>query len=393
MKRVKILLCTMFSFALVLILSVFAENKVCAATKDTYYGYDSYVDLVEGRGLEAGAVKVDVNGNSGAVAYGDGSGNYTYYTYKELAETHGYVIPSSCVQILIDEVGMAYVGYHADGSKEVIYKNDGYDILGYDKNGKNRGGDSYETKIACIVFANDIGYDPWEGFKFENRKTLTYKLVRTDKAKDQFRQWGVYDTAGNFLDDNHYTITVKKKSVDKYGHGWYTISVQTDETYHFADFTNTITVIPQKVKMESIADRASARYVYNVRYFLPKSEYKKKGMVGIEYKIGALKGRKVTKNKKTYTIFEEGKFAKNCKSGSLKWGKQKAKRIANSYWGKDGFLLASFRKEDRKILYEYKVRGYVVVDGKKIYSQWADGVTLPTGIKYELRGFSWLKNK
>ena len=255
------LLCGILTLAMILTIMMIPSNIeiVKAETKGSYFGYDTYVDFLESTGLNTGASKKLVSDVSQIVSGTTENGGFAYFTYAELATNMGFVIPTDCNEILMDEGGMAYVGYKADGSKVVIVKTDGYNFFGYDVEGYDRNG--YDVNGYDKNGYNKSGYDK-EGYdkngygKNFTIKSVCFKnAVEKDKYKIIIRDEGQFDIeylideTGKKIDYytacKKYNLNVSKKKISvKNGFGTYKVTISYKAFGKTKKWSHEVIVIP-----------------------------------------------------------------------------------------------------------------------------------------------------
>lgn len=365
-------------------------NIVNAATKGLYYGYDTYEDYVEGMGLGAGASKKAVTDLSPMPSGVNENGEFTYFTYAELATSMGFVIPTDCSKILVDAGGTTYVGYKLDGSKFIIVKSDGYDNFGYDKNGYNRWG--YDVNGYDKNGYDKNGYDR-NGYDENGKKrdeednttsksssglhvtfescirseiTNTSKTVYISHRPDSKKQFNVdveyFEGDKDYtIAKKNYTVKTEKVSVGKDGCGTYNVTVKSSGKYK-ATWSAKVVVIPQFI-VSADASIEKKKTVFYTNFNIPYENKNMKDSYGIMYEI--------YKSTKTKTITFQGRKVKvpvinNTSDKLVKKGKTS---VRNKY----KTLLTINKKCKPGEWYYIKYRTYMSVNGEKVCSDWILG--------------------
>ena len=180
--------------------------------------------------------------------------------------------------------------------------------------------------------------------------------------KNQFAINTVEDSNGESIDSSHYTLTVEKVSTNKSGYGTYNIILQCDAMYNNSYIAKTVTVVPnsdeefgKEVEIGWTASGYNKYSKYNNKYysdmyFVLTGEDSKyyKNIDGVQYVIA-----KDSKYKNVYV------------KGTKKYKPKKA-----CHWYGKAMEIAHLGKTKigKKIYVKY--RTYVLVNGKKVYSDW-----------------------
>ena len=343
MKKItKRLVSVMLAFAIVLTGMVIPSDAK-AATKGLYYGYGTYEDYVEAMGLGAGASKKEVTDLSPMTSGVNENGEFTYFTYAELATSMGFVIPTDCSKILVDAGGTTYVGYKSDGSKFIIVKSDGYNIWGYDKNGYDKWG--YDIR-------NYYNQNKEDKNNINNNPTLLVKIV-DDKGNEIDENNAIWHKNIKFkvvdvtvktndgetmVSKSHYKVDIIKSNTNKDGYGWYKITVKCDSSYENLSYSKTIKVVPPTDRYGLITVPTDSLKEFDIYLHCHNQKVN-----GVEYYAG-----KDAKYKKLY-----GK------------GKKTTKQLLSA-----GNPLIEIKNINNGKKVYLKYRTYANVNGKKIYSDW-----------------------
>ena len=163
--------------------------------------YDTYADAIEALGKGMKGQKVAPSDFTQFTAGFDENGNMTYMTYSSLLTDYGYVIPSDCVQILVDAGCTPYVGYYSNGTKFVIVKTDGYNIFGFNADGYDRNGNYFKGNNSNNNSNND------KGIKINKATFGDLASILSKKKYDENRDGYLSDDEIFFLDE----LDVKEK--------------------------------------------------------------------------------------------------------------------------------------------------------------------------------------
>lgn len=358
-KIVKRLLCAMLALVIVLRGIMLPENPetVEAATKSSYFGYDTYVEFFEATGLNTGASKKAVSDVSQRISGTTDDGGFTYYTYSELAASMGFVIPKDCSKILVDEGGTTYVGYKSDGSKVVIVKTDGYNFFGYDVNGYDRYGydvNGYDRNGYDKDGYDKDGYDKNGYGKNFTIKSVCFKnAVEKDKYKiiihdeGQFDIEYLIDETGKKIDYytacKKYKLNVSKKKISvKNGFGTYKVTISYKAFGKTKQWSHEVIVIPT-------SSATKGYYCVN-----PNGK-------GNTRNINILSGKSILGSKKKvdgtqYVVANDKNFKDVIEKETL------TKEVG-------GWLRGKMITVGKKPVY-MKERTFVKIGNKKYYSQW-----------------------
>lgn len=372
--------------ALAIALTSFAvptsTQTVKAATKTVNpKDYKNYVDYLEAWVLSlSGSKKVKPSDKTDIVSDWDESGNIIYQTYSDIAKQRNFMIPSDCTQVLVDNGYNSYVGYKKDGSKVLIVNNYGYDMHGYDKDGKNANGDSWKN-----ISTNDTDETSEEDFKPTKVKSIdvvTYTVEKTPKSLKNFTSkkyitsyskplknniiglddvnwdrlcgWDkefkkyphgkpiskVFDARNvkvtngketKTIDESHYKVSVKKEHADEAGHGFYKMTVKTDKCCGNLTYSETIKIVP------------GASYIWHGFFSNPR-------LTHLYYSYE-------TDLKIEYVVSKDVNFKKITNVEKIE------SKVTNP-----AFVIPV--KKDGAVFY-IKARACAKVNGKKLYSDWA----------------------
>ena len=191
--------------------------------------YDNYEDLVEAIGIEEGGEKVDLDEPKIRYGYINKNGEYiSNYTHRQYLKDRNcgdcYDIPDDCVSVLFDGY-WATIGYKADGTKVIIYREDGYDRCDYDREGYGRSGydpygynrEGYDRDGYYKDGYNKEGYDRYgcgrDGYNDEGYDRYGYD--RNGYNKEGYDKEG-YDRNG-YDDEGYDRNGYNKKGLDRDG--------------------------------------------------------------------------------------------------------------------------------------------------------------------------------
>ena len=107
----------------------------------------------------------------------DENGNALYHTYSSWATQMGYTIPANCTKLLVNLGNIPAVGYNSDGTKTVIVMADGYNGWGYNENGYDRSGNSFNKS-----YNDDVNDECELGCNYSD---ITIKDVAFTNAKSK----------------------------------------------------------------------------------------------------------------------------------------------------------------------------------------------------------------
>lgn len=282
-----------------------------------------------------------------------------------------------------DKDGYDRAGYGKDGYNRDGYDKDGYDRSGYDKNGYNRNGydkDGYNRKGYDKNGYDKNGKDETGKTKAEKEKEnfptyfgLENAMVIPNKnrviGRKEYKNWFndkkgrvIYNKNNQFelatseygYGENAYSKSVKKISVNKNGYGKYNITF-TLKSNPKCKLSKDIVVVPNENDVKwcgQVGRTTNVKAGTGWGYWTFRvSNIAKNTIDGLEYRIGNDKRCKDVVAKETLKLSK----LKSEKGIAAKTGGERGKTFYNVNW-----------KKAKYIAY----RTYVIVNGKKVYSQW-----------------------
>lgn len=220
------------------------------------------------------------------------------------------------------------VGYTPDGTAELIYDIDGYDILGNKKN-------AYE--VSTFVMTNAIESS---SYSVRNDDINKFNVRLLNVNGDEVRDWDYFSDYKIITK----TVTTKAISVRK-GCGTYRVTVTCNGLSGNKVLTKTVTVVPSNQGVRFIVN--SSGYSRYSKFYNGKA----KCAIELDCEKSALKNFDGFQ----YVISKDKNFKDIYTKATTEFGKN---HVSKAFTVKDG---ATFYT---------KYRVYTVVDGKKIYSEW-----------------------
>ena len=267
-------------------------------------------------------------------------------------------------------------GYDRDGYNQQGYNRKGYDKNGYPWNPKTPTGGLYEIiKCSDKSWTYDVDSRSEGSIDYVTAYHITCK---TAKPKQVLEQINANIKKSKKLD---YKILSIKPMATKKGYGQYKITIKYNKEYKEAVKTIDMTIFPfivtrctlnsvdgKKVLTEIVTTKDGAKFMDGVEYTLAQATTKK---LSVDYDTNA----------PTHALKE-----KLFNKGSKKVGKLKFESLVESkkYIAADLFWSSVMKNGKKWIMFHNRARFYIVVNGKKIYSQYRDHYSYGNELTFDL---------
>lgn len=225
------------------------------------------------------------------------------------------------------------IGYTSDGAAEIIYDVDGYDALGFDKDGYN------------VLGYDENGYDK----DLHNKNEFMVDKIVANRDNSGKLCVSVLNVVGNKIASDNYKVSTEEISAQK-GCGTYKITVKLNEKFGGKTYTQTVNILPNPHFASCFLNEAG--YSRESKYYDGKVDC----TVLIDYKNSALNYFDGIQ----YVFSKDKNFEKIYAKNTITLKKKSEKEC---YADKE------FKVKNGATCYK-KYRVYVVINGKKIYSEW-----------------------